>query len=130
MTLSSFQKSKGRFKVQRLKWIMFLIKINLSKKHKNNPTQKLKHTTQSNLYKWSEWIFIPNQSSSRSEHQRVGNDNEDFAPLYMKSLPILAMSQTQTFLISNPNNSDEEQRREGIKTVFVNTQRDQTCEEE
>jgi len=32
------------------------------------------------------------------------------------------MSQTQTFPISNPNNSGEEQRRrQGIKLVFVNT---------
>lgn len=41
------------------------------------------------------------------------------------------MSQTQTLPISNPNNSDQEQRKgKGIKPVIINTRGNQTCEEE
>ena len=41
------------------------------------------------------------------------------------------MWETQTFPISNPNNSGQEQsRREDIKPVIVNTRGDQTCKEE
>ena len=38
LTILSFQKSKDRFKVQHLKWLLFATKINFSKKDKNNLT--------------------------------------------------------------------------------------------